>query len=71
MVNLSSSSRIFTFYNGPADDPQLQLLKKCGPLRPGGLCIGFQGATNRHYEIVDIVSTNRGTPTTEHHITVR
>ena len=72
VANLSAEPRSFVFRSGPPEEPDLRRLHGCGTVRSGGVCIGWLSPSQGpHDEVVTIVSTATGTPTTEHHITVR
>ena len=43
VVNVSGPSRIFTITTGPVEEPDRELIRKCGPVLAGLRCIGFTG----------------------------
>ncbi len=72
VANLSDEPRTFLFRTGPSEDPTRSRFHGCGVLRPGGVCIGWIAPNEGpHGEMVTIVSSDAGTPTTEHRFTVR
>jgi hypothetical protein len=72
VANLSAEPRTFVFRSGPPEEPTLRRLHGCGEVRPGGVCVGWLSPSDGpHDEVVTIISSAAGTPTTEHRITVR
>jgi hypothetical protein len=72
VVNLSEEPRAFTLYSGTEINPRSRVIRRCGVLEGGATCLGILSPTDRgHDEIVTVVSTASGTPTTEHRITIR
>lgn len=71
-VNLSATPRQFTLYSGTELNPQQRVLRRCGELGPGESCLGVLLPGDRgHGDIVTVVSSAAGTPTTEHRVTIR
>ncbi len=72
VVNVSGPQRTFTIGNVPPDDPNREQLTRCRLVQAGSRCVAFlQPGEGEHFEVVSIVSEGEGTPTTEHHVTVR
>lgn len=72
VVNLSDEPRVFTLYSGTEVQPRARVIRRCGALEAGATCLGVLLPTDRgHGELVTVVSTASGTPTTEHRITIR
>ncbi len=71
-VNMGSSARRFAIYTGPEDDPQRTLVRDCGVLDPGQICVGFLGSSdNGHGEFAVIESSAPGTPGAIHRVRIR
>ena len=71
VVNVSGPNRVFNLNTGPPGDPDLHRMRACGQIPAGRVCIAFLGLDDEHFEVVSIVSKRRGTPTTDHRITIR
>ena len=71
VVNVTGPSRAFEFYTGPADDPKLQQMHRCGLMREGAICIAFMWPEEEHFETTTVTSSRFGTPTVEHRIKIR
>ncbi|HJM88220.1 MAG TPA: matrixin family metalloprotease [Dehalococcoidia bacterium] len=71
VVNVTGPSRAFEFYTGPADDPKLQRMHRCGLMREGAICIAFLWPEDEHFETTTVASSRFGTPTVEHRIKIR
>ena len=71
VVNVMGPSRAFEFYTGPADDPKLQQMHRCGLMREGAICMAIMWPEEEHFETTTVTSSRSGTPTVEHRIKIR
>ena len=72
VVNISGPARQFELSNGPPGDPFQRRMGRCLGLGPGGACFAFLDFNDgKQDRVVGIRSSRPGTPTVEHHITVR
>ena len=72
VVNISGPARQFELSNGPPEDPFQRQMGRCLGLAPGGACFAFLDFNDGKQErVVGVRSSRPGTPTVEHHITVR
>ena len=72
VVNISGPARQFELGNGPPEDPFQRQMGRCLGLGPNGACFAFLDFNDgKQDRVVGIRSSRPGTPTVEHHITVR
>ena len=72
VVNVETTPRRFEMYIGTPADPLQERIKSCGNLPAGGVCFGLLTPKDKmHLSQLTIVSSGKGTPTTEHRVKIR
>lgn len=72
VVNVSGSARQFEIGNGPPSDPFQRQMGRCVGVSAGGSCFAFLDFSHgKQDRVVGVRSSRPGTPTVEHHLTVR